>query len=86
MWLYFFIIYFGDIWAFSPSRKHLLITLLRLDFVVFVLCFSIYFYLCGFNYRCVLKSWSLNHLEPSGPIQACNGIAVPAAVTSSKYC
>jgi hypothetical protein len=23
----------------------------------------------------VLKSWSLNLLEPSGPVQACNGIA-----------
>jgi len=25
----------------------------------------------------VLKSGSLNLLEPSGPIQACNGIALP---------
>jgi len=25
----------------------------------------------------VLKSWILNLLEPSGPVQACNGIALP---------
>jgi len=25
----------------------------------------------------VLKSWNLNHLEPSGPVQACNGLALP---------
>jgi hypothetical protein len=25
----------------------------------------------------VLKSWSLCLLEPSGPVQACNGIALP---------
>jgi hypothetical protein len=25
----------------------------------------------------VLKSWSLSLLEPSGPVQACNGIALP---------
>jgi hypothetical protein len=25
----------------------------------------------------VLKSGSLNHLEPSGPLKACNGIALP---------
>jgi len=25
----------------------------------------------------VLKSGSLNHLEPSGPVQDCNGIALP---------
>jgi len=24
-----------------------------------------------------LKSWSLSLLEPSGPVQACNGIALP---------
>ena len=40
MWLYFIIIYFCGIWAFSSSRKHLLITLLRLEFVVLVLYFS----------------------------------------------
>ena len=49
MWWYIFI-YFCDIWAFSSSRKHLLITLLRLEFVVFVHYFSIYFYLCNFNH------------------------------------
>jgi hypothetical protein len=38
------------IWGFSSSRKHLLITLLRLEFVVMILYFSIYIYLCGFNY------------------------------------
>ena len=25
----------------------------------------------------VMKSWSLNYLEPSGPVQACNGTALP---------
>ena len=45
MWLYFFVIYYCGIWAFSSSRKHLLITLLRLEFVVLTLYFSIYF--CG---------------------------------------
>jgi hypothetical protein len=55
MWLNIYIhiciyIYICGIWAFSSSRKHLLITLLRLEFVVLVLYFSIYFYLCSFNY------------------------------------
>jgi hypothetical protein len=27
--------------------------------------------------RIILKSGSLNLLEPSGPVQACNGIALP---------
>ena len=39
----YFVIYFCGIWAFSSSRKHLLITLLRLEIVVLVLYFSIYF-------------------------------------------
>jgi len=33
----------------------------------------------------VLKSWSLNFLEPSGSVQACNGIASTfLAFVSSK--
>jgi len=31
----------------------------------------------------VLKSGSLNLLEPSGPVQACNGIALPLPFTLS---
>jgi len=31
----------------------------------------------------VLKSGSLNLLEPSGPVQACNGIALPFYSTLS---
>jgi hypothetical protein len=50
----FFVVYFCGIWTFSSSRKHLLITLLRLEFVVLVLYFSIYFYLCSFNYSLFL--------------------------------
>jgi len=44
-----FVIYFYGIWTFSSSRKHLFITLLRLECVVLVLYFYIYFYLCSFN-------------------------------------
>ena len=29
----------------------------------------------------VLKSWSLNSLEPSGPVRACNGFALPFTFT-----
>ena len=31
----------------------------------------------------VLKYWSLNHLEPSGTVQGCNGIAIRLPFTSS---
>nr|YP_009192637.1 NADH dehydrogenase subunit 4L [Coptotermes testaceus]ALP29883.1 NADH dehydrogenase subunit 4L [Coptotermes testaceus]AMX22831.1 NADH dehydrogenase subunit 4L [Coptotermes testaceus]AMX22844.1 NADH dehydrogenase subunit 4L [Coptotermes testaceus]AMX22857.1 NADH dehydrogenase subunit 4L [Coptotermes testaceus]URH16745.1 NADH dehydrogenase subunit 4L [Coptotermes testaceus] len=50
MWLYLFVLYFCGIWTFSSGRKHLLVTLLSLEFVVLVLYLSVYFYLCGFNY------------------------------------
>ena len=46
MIIFFYFFYFCGIWAFSSSRKHLLITLLRLEYVVLILCFSIYFYMC----------------------------------------
>jgi hypothetical protein len=32
---------------------------------------------CHFHVPIVLKSGSLNLLEPSGPVKACNGIALP---------
>jgi len=39
------------------------------------------------NVPIVLKSGSLNLLEPSGPVQACNGIALPfqPLLTFSSY-
>ena len=33
----------------------------------------------------VLKSGSLNRLEPSGPPQACNGIALPSYVCANNF-
>ena len=33
----------------------------------------------------VLKSGSLNLLEPSGPVQACDGIALPSSVSSHVF-
>ena len=33
----------------------------------------------------VLKSGSLNLLEPSGPVQACNGIALPFTFFTLEY-
>jgi len=36
--------------------------------------------LLHFHVPCVLKTESLNLLEPSGPFQVCTGIAVPLAI------
>jgi hypothetical protein len=33
---------------------------------------------------CVLKSWIHNLLEPSGPVQACNGIALTSEVVTTS--
>nr|URX54496.1 NADH dehydrogenase subunit 4L [Glyptotermes sp. 18 AB-2022a] len=49
--LYFFYVFFSGIWVFCSSRKHLLITLLSLEFLVLVTFVVIYFYLCMFNYE-----------------------------------
>jgi len=54
--IYFLFIYFCGICAISSSRKHLLITVLRLEFVVLVLYFSIYFYFCSFNYSLIIAT------------------------------
>ena len=44
-------------------------------------CISIYHII----YHIVLKSGSLNLLEPSGPVHACIGIAVPFTFRSGLY-
>jgi len=38
-----------------------------------------------FHVPIVLKSRNLNHLEPSGPVQACNGIALPLLTKVVEY-
>jgi NADH-ubiquinone oxidoreductase chain 4L len=50
IWVCFFVVYFCGVWVFCSSRRHLLVTLLRLEFIVLVLYFSVYFYLSGFSY------------------------------------
>nr|YP_010621041.1 NADH dehydrogenase subunit 4L [Periplaneta svenhedini]WAX39424.1 NADH dehydrogenase subunit 4L [Periplaneta svenhedini] len=45
------IMFFCGIWVFSSNRKHLLITLLSLEFIVLVLFLMLYIYLNSFNYE-----------------------------------
>ena len=48
--LYIFLLFIFVVFGlFFSSRKHMLIALLRLEFVVLVLHFPIYFYFCSFN-------------------------------------
>nr|YP_010947021.1 NADH dehydrogenase subunit 4L [Eucorydia linglong]WGO57817.1 NADH dehydrogenase subunit 4L [Eucorydia linglong] len=49
--LYLFIMFFSGIWVFSSNRKHLLITLLSLEYLVLVIFLCLYHYLVGFNYE-----------------------------------
>jgi hypothetical protein len=51
----FFIIYFCFVFGFfCSSCRHLLVTLLRLEFIVLVLYFYFYFYLCSLIIVCSL--------------------------------
>nr|URX54041.1 NADH dehydrogenase subunit 4L [Neotermes fulvescens] len=43
--------FFCGIWTFSSGRKHLLATLLSLEFMVLILFVLVYHYLCFFNYE-----------------------------------
>jgi hypothetical protein len=49
--LYFSSIFFCGVWVFCSNRKHLLNTLLRLEFLVLSLFVTVYFYLCLFSYE-----------------------------------
>jgi len=51
IYVYTFTCFFCGIWVFSSNRKHLLATLLRLEFIVLILFISIYYYLNSYNYE-----------------------------------
>nr|YP_010946410.1 NADH dehydrogenase subunit 4L [Haplosymploce aurantiaca]WGO57128.1 NADH dehydrogenase subunit 4L [Haplosymploce aurantiaca] len=51
MMIYVFSCFFCGIWVFSSNRKHLLVTLLSLEFVVLILYVVLYNYLNSFNYE-----------------------------------
>nr|WGO58038.1 NADH dehydrogenase subunit 4L [Rhabdoblatta ecarinata] len=51
MYLFFSVMFFCGIWVFSSNRKHLLATLLSLEFIVLVLYGIMYNYLISFNYE-----------------------------------
>nr|URX53976.1 NADH dehydrogenase subunit 4L [Marginitermes hubbardi] len=51
MRLYFSWLFFCGVLSFSSNRKHLLATLLSLEFMVLVLFAVIYFYLCIYDYE-----------------------------------
>ena len=47
----------------------------------------IFFFLNGIHWQfaVVMKSGNLNFLEPSGPLQACNGTALPLPLTIHNF-
>nr|YP_010620937.1 NADH dehydrogenase subunit 4L [Bundoksia longissima]WAX39268.1 NADH dehydrogenase subunit 4L [Bundoksia longissima] len=47
----FSIMFFCGIWVFSSNRKHLLVMLLSLEFIVLVLFLMLCIYLNSFNYE-----------------------------------
>nr|YP_010621002.1 NADH dehydrogenase subunit 4L [Periplaneta constricta]WAX39385.1 NADH dehydrogenase subunit 4L [Periplaneta constricta] len=51
MIIIFSVMFFCGIWVFSSNRKHLLVTLLSLEFIVLVLFLMLYLYLNMFNYE-----------------------------------
>nr|WGO58181.1 NADH dehydrogenase subunit 4L [Centrocolumna ericea] len=51
MMIYIFLCFFCGIWVFSSNRKHLLVTLLSLEFIVLILYLILYSYLNSFNYE-----------------------------------
>nr|YP_010946358.1 NADH dehydrogenase subunit 4L [Balta vilis]WGO57076.1 NADH dehydrogenase subunit 4L [Balta vilis] len=47
----FCVMFFCGIWVFCSNRKHLLITLLSLEFIVLVIYIVMHYYLCFFYYE-----------------------------------
>nr|YP_010946670.1 NADH dehydrogenase subunit 4L [Margattea angusta]WGO57388.1 NADH dehydrogenase subunit 4L [Margattea angusta] len=51
MLIYVFFMFMCGMWVFCCNRKHLLLTLLGLEFIVLILYFEIYYYLLGMDYE-----------------------------------
>nr|YP_009250294.1 NADH dehydrogenase subunit 4L [Gromphadorhina portentosa]AMW91049.1 NADH dehydrogenase subunit 4L [Gromphadorhina portentosa] len=51
MYIYVSLGFFSGIWVFCSNRKHLLATLLSLEFIVLILYVVLYNYLMNFNYE-----------------------------------
>nr|UBN08753.1 NADH dehydrogenase subunit 4L [Macropanesthia heppleorum] len=51
MYLYILICFFSGIWVFSSNRKHLLATLLSLEFIVLILYMVLFSYLNMYNFE-----------------------------------
>nr|AVN67630.1 NADH dehydrogenase subunit 4L [Paratemnopteryx couloniana] len=49
--MYFFLCFFCGVWVFCLNRKHLLVTLLSLEFIVLILYIILYSYLNMYNYE-----------------------------------
>nr|AVN67707.1 NADH dehydrogenase subunit 4L [Deropeltis paulinoi] len=49
--MFFSIMFFSGIWLFSSNRKHLLVMLLSLEYIVLILFLMLYLYMNIFNYE-----------------------------------
>nr|YP_010946592.1 NADH dehydrogenase subunit 4L [Margattea multipunctata]WGO57310.1 NADH dehydrogenase subunit 4L [Margattea multipunctata] len=51
MMMYVSVVFMCGVWVFCSNRKHLLITLLSLEFIVLGLYMMLYYYLLGMDYE-----------------------------------
>nr|WHM51585.1 NADH dehydrogenase subunit 4L [Dolichorhinotermes tenebrosus] len=51
MFYYLGLLYFCGVWSFTSNRKHLLSTLLSLEFIVLALYLVLYHYFCSFSFN-----------------------------------
>lgn len=51
MLIFSYLIYFSGLLVFCFKRKHLLLILLRLEFIILALYFNLFIYLRNFNYE-----------------------------------
>nr|YP_010875379.1 NADH dehydrogenase subunit 4L [Balta curvirostris]WGW15126.1 NADH dehydrogenase subunit 4L [Balta curvirostris] len=51
MLIYIILMFFCGVWVFCSNRKHLLIVLLSLEFMVLIIYMIIYYYMCFFYFE-----------------------------------
>nr|AVE15604.1 NADH dehydrogenase subunit 4L [Theopropus elegans] len=68
MLMMFYIMFLCGLWVFSSKRKHLLMTLLSLEFIVLILFIIIYYYVVMMNSELYLTMFFLSFAVCEGAL------------------
>nr|ASY98037.1 NADH dehydrogenase subunit 4L [Heterochaeta sp. JZ-2017] len=68
MLMMFYLMFFCGLWVFTSKRKHLLMTLLSLEFIVLILFIILYYYVVLINFELYITMFFLSFAVCEGSL------------------